>query len=169
MPAICGKFADTCAVSTPSTTSGRSPGVTTTAPSKSRSSTCGSVIAATTMPVLSCDSSDSSPLTRVPSQAAIRSATDGALSSGSSGSANAGTPCPSSALTTASRSPSALFATMANSVPWLAFSSLTARSAAVLMPSSVRSWALSTSSTGLPRLAASRALNENSVGAPTSV
>ena len=40
---------------------------------------------------------------------------------------------------------------------------------AVLMPSSVRSWALSTSSTGLPRLAASRALNENSVGAPTSV
>ena len=169
MPAICGKFADTCAVSTPSTTSGRSPGVTTTAPSKSRSSTCGSVIAATTMPVLSCDNSDSSPLTSVPSQAAIRSATDGALSSGSSGSANAGTPCPSSALTTASRSPSALLATMANSVPWLAFSSLTARSAAVLMPSSVRSWALSTSSTGLPRLAASRALNENSVGAPTSV
>ncbi len=60
------------------------------------------VIAATTMPVLSCDSSDSSPLTSVPPQAAIRSLTDGALSSGSSGSANAGTPCPSSAFTTAS-------------------------------------------------------------------
>ena len=71
MPAICGKFADTWAVSTPSTTSGRSPGVTTTAPSKRRSSTCGSVIAATTIPVVSWDSSDSSPLTRVPPQAAI--------------------------------------------------------------------------------------------------
>ena len=69
MPEICGKFADTWAVSTPSTTSGRSPGVTTTAPSNSRSSTLGRVIAATTRPVASRASSDSSPLTSVPSQA----------------------------------------------------------------------------------------------------
>ena len=85
MPEICGNVADTWAVSTPSTISGRSPGVITTAPSNSRSSTCGSVIAATTKPVASRASSEASPLTSVPSQAAIRSATDGALRIGSSG------------------------------------------------------------------------------------
>ena len=69
MPDICGKFADTWAVRTPRTTSGRSPGATTTAPSNSRSSTLGIVIAATTTPVASCASSRSSPLISVPSQA----------------------------------------------------------------------------------------------------
>ena len=66
MPDICGKLADTWAVSTPSTISGRSPGVTTSAPSKSRSRTWGSVIAATSTPVTSRVSSPSSPLTRRP-------------------------------------------------------------------------------------------------------
>ena len=170
IPVMFGKFADTWAVSTPSTTSGRSPGVTTTAPSKSRSSTCGSVIAATTTPVASWVRSDSSPLTRWPWQARIRSATEGALRSGSSGIANAGTWCPSSDFTTSSSpSGSARLATMANSAPWLARSSLVARSAAVRTSSGVRSWAFRTRSTGLPRLAAIFALKENSVGAPTSV
>ncbi len=170
IPAMFGKFADTWAVRTPSTTSGRSPGVTTTAPSKSRSSTCGSVIAATITPVASWVSRDSSPLTSRPRQARIRSATDGALSSGSSGMANAGTSRPSSDFTTASsESASARLATTANSVPWWARSSLTATSAAVRTSSGVRSLAFSTSITGLPRLAAIRALKENSVGAPTSV
>ena len=80
IPDICGKFADTWAVRTPRTTSGRSPGATTTAPSNSRSSTLGSVIAAMTTPVASCASSRSSPLTSVPSQASIMSPTEGAFS-----------------------------------------------------------------------------------------
>ena len=86
IPDIRGKFADTWAVRTPRTTSGRSPGTTTTAPSNSRSRTLGRVIAATTKPVASCASSRSSPLTIVPAQAAIMSPTEGAWSSGSSGS-----------------------------------------------------------------------------------
>ena len=128
MPEICGKLADTCAVSTPSTISGRSPGVITTAPSNSRSSTLGSVIAATTRPVTSRASSDSSPLTSVPSQAAIRSPTEGALSSGSSGIAKAGhavdgerLPRPSSTAGSSTR-----LAMTANSVPCWARSSPTA-------------------------------------------
>ena len=64
---------------------------------------CGIVIAATTKPVASRASSDASPLTSVPSQAAIRSATEGALSSGSSGRAKAGTPARSSASTSVDR------------------------------------------------------------------
>ena len=67
------------------TTSGRSPGVTTTAPSNSRSRTLGIVIAATTNPVASRDSSAGSPRTRDAPQAVARSLNDGALSSGSSG------------------------------------------------------------------------------------
>ena len=85
MPDTWGKLADRWAMSTPRTTSGRSPGVITTAPSKSRSSTLGIVIAATSRPVTSRLSRSSSPLTSVPWHTFIRSPSDGALSSASSG------------------------------------------------------------------------------------
>ena len=132
IPDICGKFADTWAVRTPRTTSGRSPAATTTAPSNSRSSTLGSVIAAMTRPVASCASRRSSPLTSLPSQASIMSPTEGAFSRGSSGSANAGASSPASAASTSSRvAGSARLATIANSEPRLASSSVAATSAVV--------------------------------------
>ena len=71
IPAIWGKFADTWAVRTPRTTSGQSPGATTTAPSNRRSGGWGSVMAAITTPVASCASSLSSPLMSLPSQAGV--------------------------------------------------------------------------------------------------
>ncbi len=156
---ICGKVGEVCAISTPSTTSGRSPGVITAAPSNSRSRTFGIVIAATTRPVTSRLSRDSSPLARVPSTAVSRSATEGALSSGSSGMANAGTTSVPSASTSLARS-SALtrLAMIANSEPWFAWSSPTAMSVTVWRSSAVRPAPLSTRRTGAPRLAAIRAL-----------
>ena len=98
------------------------------------------------------------------------SPTEGAFSRGSSGSANAGTPNPASAASTLS-SPveSARLATTANSEPRLALSSAVAISAVARTASGVLPSALRTSMTGVPKLAATRALKENSVGAPTSV
>ncbi len=169
-PEICGKLADWCAVSTPRTTSGRSPGVTTSAPSKSRSSTLGRVIAATTRPGTSRASWLSSPRTRRPSQAAIRSPTEGALSRGCSGSAKAGTPSRRSAAAVRSvAAGSTRLAMTAKSFAWLAASSASAIAAAVHSWSTPRPLPLRTSRTGAPRLAATRALKANSAGAPTSV
>ena len=74
------------ALATASTTSERSPGVTTATPSRSRSSTWSAVMPATTTPIASRPISAVSPLTSVPFTAVCRSATVGATSSGSSGS-----------------------------------------------------------------------------------
>ena len=74
------------ALATASTTSERSPGVITAAPSVSRSTTCSAVMPATSTPITSRASSDSSPCTSVPATAPHRSPTVGATSSGSSGS-----------------------------------------------------------------------------------
>ena len=60
-------------------------------------------------------------------------------------------------------------ATTANSVPCWALSSPTAIDVIARRSAGLRPDPLSTSSTGAPRLAAMRALNENSVGALTSV
>ncbi len=92
MPAMDGKVSLACAVSTASSTSLRSPGITTRHPSVSRGSTLSTDIAAITTPVTSRPSRDSSPSSSVPSTAAFTSSTVGATSSGSSGMAHAGTP-----------------------------------------------------------------------------
>ncbi len=165
MPEICGKFADTCAVSTPSTISGRSPGVTTSAPSKSRSSTFGSVIAATTRPGTSRASRDSSPLTRVPSQAGHQVADRGrARAAAPRGWRTPARRRRDNASGALSGPAVTRLAMTANRVPWWAASSAVARSAAVRSSSRPRPLPLSTSSTGAPRLAAIRALKANSVG-----
>ena len=155
----CGKFAERWAISTPSTTSGRSPAVTTTAPSKRRSSTFGIVIPATSRPSTSRSSRAGSPETSVPSQAGIRSATDGAESSGSLGIAYAGTSARVSAVATPAGSGAVTrLATTANSVAWFAEIAPVAMSARVTRSSAVRSAPLSTSRIGELRFAAILAL-----------
>ncbi len=69
----------------------------------------------------------------------------------------------------AGEAPLTRLAITANRVPWWASSSVVARSAAVRSWSTERSAPLRTSSTGVPRFAAIRALKPNSAGAPTSV
>ena len=81
-----GKPSAAWALTTASTTSERSPGVMTATPSFSRSSTCSAVMPATSTSIASRDSSAGSPPMTVPSTASCNSATEGATSSGSSGS-----------------------------------------------------------------------------------
>ena len=160
------------ASSTPSTTSSRSPGTMTVAPSKSRSMTCGIDIAATSRPRLSRSSSSASPCTSVPSQAAIRSATVGARSNGASGTAHTGTD-PSrarTASTTASRWASGTWlTTMPATWAWFCRAAATAADALAASSRASRSRAGATSTSGVPRSAAMVALVANSVGAATSV
>ena len=87
IPAGEGSTDDACANSAASTTSARSPGVISTAPSSMRSIRFGSVIAATVRCSASRPSSSASPAITSPSQAAATWPTVGAISRSISGSA----------------------------------------------------------------------------------
>ena len=167
-----GRVRAWCASSTPSTTSSRSPGTITVAPSNSRSMTCGIDIAATTRPRLSRSSSSASPCTRVPSQAATRSPTVGARSSGASGSDQSGTAPmrPRTAVTTSPRWASGTWlSTRPATCAWFARAAATAAAELAASSRRSRSRAGATSTRGVPRSAAILALVANSVGATTSV
>ena len=86
-PAGEGSSVDACANIAASSTSERSPGVISTAPSTIRSIRFGSVIAATVSWSASRPSSSGSPAITVPSQAAATWPTVGAISRSTSGSA----------------------------------------------------------------------------------
>ena len=130
------------------------------------------VMAATMSPDDSRSSSPSSPWIRVPRAAVISSRTVGESRTGSVGIAYAGTPpaTPASAVMVAGTSSRATrFATTASTEAWWCRASPTARSAATRTCSGVLSLPATTRTIGLLRFAATRALNENSVGDAMSV
>ena len=158
--------------STPRTTSSRSPGTMTTAPSKSRSMTCGIDMAATRRPRLSRSSRSASPWTRMPSHAVTRSATVGARSRAVSGRGHTGTAPNRSrrADRRASRpSPGTWLTTTPATWAWPSRAATTAADALDASSRASRSRAGTTRTIGVPRSAAIRALVPNSVGAATSV
>ena len=157
MPEIDGNVADACAVSTPSSTSLRSPGTTTTEPSMSRGSTFSIDIAATTTPSASRLSRSGSPAYSSPSTASMIVRIEGATRYGSSGIAQTATDAAASVVArrstastshraaaatrstiSASRSGSARFTTMPSRVACSRSSSSTASSVSWASSSGVR-------------------------------
>ncbi len=130
------------------------------------------VIAATISPDDSRSRSASSPWISVPRTALISSRTVGESRTGSVGIAYAGTPPAtpvSAALAAGTSSSTTRFATTARTEAWWWRASSTAMSAATRTCSGVLPLLDTTSTIGLLRLAATRALNENSVGDAMSV
>ena len=184
MPAREGKVSAEWAISMANSTSERSPATMTMPPSMRRVSTFSIDMPAMTTPSASRCSSAGSPLIRVPSHAAMREETFGAVSNGSSGIAQTGIgsllsrlwadAALSAATISSSLSGWARFATTPTTWACAASSSCMARpktwrsSSALRLPLS-SDCPPSTSRTGAPRFAAMRALYESSVGLPTSV
>ncbi len=140
-------------------------------PLRSRVKTLGKDIAATTTPSDSRCSQSGFPRTRVPSQASISDATDGATNRGTSGMTPVRRPGNTSR---APRTPSidagsTRFAITAMGCACAAVSSASATPAVITTSSGVRSWPDTTSTTGEPRSAATLALKFNSAGVETSV
>ncbi len=169
-PASDGNASDRCADSIARTMSSRSPGVTTTDPSVRWLSTLGSVMAATTTSCASRDSRAWSPSSSSPSMRAVTPRMLGASSRGASGSRSTGTSRSDTADRVATMADASVRLTMTRMrEAWLAASTSVARSMAKRTSCGLRWCAVTTNITGEPRLAATRALNCSSAGAPTSV
>ena len=137
----------------------------------SRSSTFGSVIAATIGRTDSRPSNSGLPSTNSASTASNWSAIVGAASSRSEGSTSTTTlsMVASRSRTSSSWSAATRLAITAITLAWWAVNSSTPASAAARISSGVRLRPLTTSSTGVLRLAATRALKVSSVGVVMSV
>ena len=183
MPEIDGNVADACAVSTPSSTSLRSPGTTTTEPSMRRVSTFSIDIAAITTPSASRSSRSGSPAYSSPSTASMIARIDGATRNGSSGMAHTATDAaasvsrpvttsmsqraaaPTTSTISASRSGSARFTTTPRSVACSRASSSIASSVSWASSSGVRASAWPSRSEA-PRPWPTRPPSTSSTGAP---